>query len=239
MITEAPIEANEVTFPELTEVDNQAALVLVEFNEIVKIENEDQYRKMSRMVLDAAANIKLIEAHTEERKKAAYGEWERICEVIRRKCAPWKQIKTSGSPMLAAYQHEQEQERIRREDEERARLQKEAEVQQAEQAEQLANEGRLEDAVALLDSTPVASPVVASKTIPTIQGIGGAKTVYSVRVKDVMALVKAIAGGAAPVQAIEVNQSFLNKQASLYRDSFTMAGCELLKEQKLSSVRSR
>ena len=239
MITEVEAtQDQEVTFPELDAVTNESALVLVEFRAITIISNQQEYQKVSQMVLDSAANIKKIEAHTETHKKSAYARWERICSVIRGKIAPWEEIKKKGSTLLAAYQYQQEQERIRREDEERARKQQEALIDQAAQAEQLASEGRVEDGLALLDYQPVAAPVVAQRTVPAVKGIGGPKLDYKAKVTNLFALVVAIAEGKAPLQAIVADQSFLDKHASLYKDSFSMPGCELTKTPKLSSVRA-
>src|SRR5208337_3499399 len=130
--------------------------------------------------------------------------------------------------MLAAYQHQQEQERIRREDEERARLQKEAEANQAAQANQLADEGRTEDGLALLEQTPVTAPVVAQKTVPAVKGIGNVKFDHRCKVNNLRELVNAIAAGKAPLQAVVADQRFLDHQADDYRDAFQMPGCELV-----------
>lgn len=57
-----------------------------------------------------------------------------------------------------------------------------------------------------------------------------AKVNYSAKVNKPMELLKAIIDGRVPIQAIEINQSWLNARARSDKESFSLPGCELVKD---------
>lgn len=83
----------------------------------------------------------------------------------------------------------------------------------------------------LLDGpTEALAPVVAMPMVrPTVAGLSR-RTYYSAKVKSLSALVKAVAEGKAPLQALVANQSFLNSQARAFKSGFSMPGVELVAE---------
>ena len=123
--------------------------------------------------------------------------------------------------------------------------QKQREIQEAanraarEEAERLARENLLERAIdlelsgeeeqaaALLDE-PVENHVVQVQTRVTTRASGQvSKTTYSATVTNLLELVKAVAAGKAPLQAIKANESYLNKKANLEKEGFSVPGCKL------------
>lgn len=242
----------EVDFPELQEAEDKAALVLKEFGSIVKITTSDEYLKVSSWAVEAAGNIKRMEAHVEPIKAEAYGRWKRITEVLNRKVAGWKDIKDRSSRMVGAYQHEQEQIRLKKEQEERERIAKEEKARIEREAESLAVEGRVEEGLAHLDDKPeILAPVVVEKIVPKVQGISAPRYTYSVKITDLKALVDAVSGGKVSLQAFgeydkntktwkldtkDSGQGFLDKSAGIFKDAFDFPGCEVVKTVK-SSIR--
>lgn len=120
---------------------------------------------------------------------------------------------------------EDAQERIRRE------VQAKAEAE----ARKLAEEAALAQAVALEQSgdkvaadaviaAPVVSPsVYIPKTTPA--GFGAAtRRTWSAEVVDLMNLVKAVAVGAVPIQALEANAVYLNGQARMLKSALNYPG---------------
>lgn len=234
MSTQAtPIERDPLEV-ECDEYVTTAALVVQEKAAIVKISDDVTYQKVCTIAQDAASNIKKIETHLNPQREAAYARWKKICGIRERLITPFEDAKKWASRLIGTYQYEQEQERQRKENEEQARVLKEAEELQAQQATQLADEGRVDEGLAVLDQTPILAPVAASRAIPKVSGIGTARVTYKAEVTNLKLLVAAIAAGTVPINVIEVDQSALNKLADLYKDTFEVPGCKLVKSTTTS-----
>lgn len=122
--------------------------------------------------------------------------------------------------------------KVQKEREEADRIAREA-AEKAAQEEQLARaieleeSGDLEQAVATLDEPVYAAPVFTQAAAPPRIAGQVAKKTYSMKVTNLMALVKAVAEGKAPLQAICADETFLNAQARSFKEGFSMPGCEL------------
>lgn len=146
--------------------------------------------------------------------------------------------------MLTRYREQVERERLEaerkakeaREAEERiererlAQVARDEQIQRALEAEQA---GDLHQADAILEEETVIEeplsplPSVIQASAPTrFAGSTGRKT-YSAKVTDLMELVKAVAEGKAPLQALSANQSFIDAQARAYKEGFSLPGCKL------------
>ncbi len=120
---------------------------------------------------------------------------------------------------------EDEQERIRRA--EQARLEEEARKAAEEaalaQAVALEMNGHKAAAEAVIAAPVVAPAVYVPKTTPT--GFGNAtRRTWGAEVTDLMALVKAVAAGIVPIQAIEANTVFLGQQARALKSALQYPG---------------
>jgi hypothetical protein len=191
------------------------ALVLQQAVAIEKIENEGQFQQVATAGLEAAANIKALEAYINPIKERAYAKWKRITTVLSAKIGPFEKVKEKSGQLIGVYQYEIKQQRLREENAERLRQAAEDEKTRAAQAEQLAKEGRIEDGVALLESPVVnVAPVMATTQVPKAQGVtDSGEGIFSAEVTDLLALVKAVAAGTVPIKAVEANMKFLNAQA--------------------------
>jgi hypothetical protein len=146
--------------------------------------------------------------------------------------------------MLTTYREKVEAERREAERKERERQEAEMKAERERLAQQARDEqiaraleaedlGDIDQATAILDEvTVIAEPVAAPPTIiqaaaPTRFAGSSGKTSYSAKVTNLMALVKAVAEGKAPLQALTANESFINAQARAYKEGFSMPGCEL------------
>jgi hypothetical protein len=119
---------------------------------------------------------------------------------------------------------EDEQERIRRA--EQARLEEEARKAAEEaalaQAVALEQNGHKAAAEAVIAAPVVAPAVYVPKTTPT--GFGNAtRRTWGAEVTDLMALVKAVAAGTVPIQALEANTVFLNGQARMLKAALAIS----------------
>jgi hypothetical protein len=144
--------------------------------------------------------------------------------------------------------YDQEQERIRRTEQER--LQKEAEATARAEARRIEEERRLEEAVALEASgnkeeaeqvlaAPVVTPevfvppVVLATTTPKVEGLSK-RQVWKCDVTDKMALIKAVASGQVPLAAIEANTVFLGQQARSLKSEMKYPGVKVWPEETMS-----
>jgi len=118
-----------------------------------------------------------------------------------------------------------EQARIRRA--EQARLEEEArkaaEEATLEQAMALEKNGHREEAEAVIAAPVVAPAVYVPPTVPKGMGQFMRKN-WGAEVTDLMALVKAVAAGTVPIQAIEANTVFLNQQARALKSALQYPG---------------
>jgi len=117
-------------------------------------------------------------------------------------------------------------------------LREEEERKSRELAEQAAREeilnraceleaaGDTEAAEAILDEPVMAPVVIQSVAPPKVQG-QVAKFTYAAKIVDFQALVKAVVAGTAPWACIIPDEGYLNQKASLEKEGFSLAGCEL------------
>ena len=133
-----------------------------------------------------------------------------------------EQKKTLGIGMKS---FEDEQERIRLAEQSRlmAEARKVAEEAALAQAVILEQNGHKAAAEAVIAAPVVPPAVYVPKTTPT--GFGNAtRRTWGAEVTDMMALVKAVAAGTVPIQAIEANLVFLNQQARALKSAVQYPG---------------
>lgn len=132
-------------------------------------------------------------------------------------------------------EYQNEQDRIRREAEEKLRLEAEKKQRELEERAKKAEEnGKVGKAEELRDK---AAMTIAPTIAPTVQKVEGVSTreVWSAEVVDVMALVKAVAEGKAPLNFLQVNTTVLNAQARATKDSLSFPGVKFISTKVLAS----
>ena len=140
---------------------------------------------------------------------------------------------TVKSRMVA---HEQEQARIRREAEaiaekERVRLEEEARLQAALEAEA---RGDVQVAENILEAphppTPVFTPPALVPAAPKAEGVSFRDS-YRAEVTDLALLVKAVAAGEAPIAALLPNLPMLNQMARAMKEELRIPGVRVIAER--------
>lgn len=112
-----------------------------------------------------------------------------------------------------------------RQDEEARRLQA---------AMDLEAQGASKEAVAAkLDEEAMPMAIVQPRTTPKAAGKTSRET-WSAVVEDKKALIAAVASGAVSLEALEINQSFLNKLASAYRAGLSIPGVKVVSSTNTS-----
>lgn len=204
------------------------ALVLQKELALEKITDDATYQRIAKAGLEAAANIKAIEAYLDPLKERRHAAWKRVTTVIANKTAPFREVKEKASKLVGQYQYAQEQARKAAEETERKRLADEEAKNRAAQAEQLAKEGRVEEGIAVLETPSMAmAPVVTSGGAPKVKGVSKAAERYKATVTDLMTLVKAVAEGKVPILALQPNDKFLGQQANSMKQLLNYPGVKV------------
>lgn len=126
------------------------------------------------------------------------------------------------------------QERARQEEMRQARERAAAEEREARIAEalELAADGKQEEADAVLDNPSMPLPVITQKSeVEKVRG-QATRTTYRGNVVDLRKLIQAVAAGKVPFQALQANQSFIDNQATEFREGMDWPGVEVVKEVK-------
>lgn len=135
-----------------------------------------------------------------------------------------------------------ERERAAREAAER-KAREEAEAEQRAKAERLkavaaqipdaAVRAAVEREAEQTASAPVATPKGAyTSSIPAARGFTASRVTYSVRVDDLAELVRQVAVGSVPLDALLPNQTWLNEQARAQKDALAYPGVTVLKNDQ-------
>lgn len=115
-----------------------------------------------------------------------------------------------------------------------AAARKEAEEAQLALAAEVEAGGDHEGADAILDAPTYTPPVVARKAAPKVAGIS-VRTTWSAEVTDLGALVRAIAKGSAPLNAIVPNMTALNGMARAMKGQLRVAGVRVIESAGMAA----
>jgi hypothetical protein len=159
------------------------------------------YQKELDQTFDPAIK-KAHEAHKEmvAAKKRHALPIEQAEALVEQKCITWKR------------EEDRKAEEKRRELE--AEAKKQAEEAQIAAAEEAQNAGDVQQAEAIISEPVYVPPVVMPKAAPKVAGAAAVKY-YGATITSLEDLVKAVAAGKAPIEAICANSTFLNGQARL------------------------
>lgn len=216
MTTTPQVQDLELNKPELEELSKGVALVVQETLAITKIDNDLTYQKVCKMGLDAAANIKNIEALLDPICDQRYAHWKRATSVRSERTGPFVQIKERCSVLVGAYDAEKKKAAAREELRLRIQAQKEAGAQNAAEAQQLFDEGREAEALAMLERNAVpVMPIMVTDSAPKVKGVSSARQKFVGRVTDFLALIKAIGKGKVPTVVVSLNQTKLDQFIAL------------------------
>jgi hypothetical protein len=228
-----PIILDEFEFSQefVDESASEGALVLQHAQQLTKIEDESQYMFAAMKLKEAAAVITAKTAYMQPNIDRAYAAHKRLTSVRARILQPFEDAKAHYGSLVFNFQLEQKRALARREEEERAAALKQQEVDREAQATNLANEGRVEEGLAMLETTvtPVL-PVSIATPVPKIKGIGTASEKYVGEVTNMMEFLKGIVEGKAPITLVTVDQGALDKLCVVYKEAMSFPGVKLKKK---------
>lgn len=219
----------DLATPELVQETSTALAVAKDF----KVTTQDQY-------IASADKLKAIKALSKKIDETFDPHIKRAFEAHRALVAEKKQhqqplIEAEGYVKRAVLGYQQEQERIRREAEAKAQEEARKERERLEaQAARAAEKGKAEKAAAIeAAAAAVVTPVIAP-SIPKIAGLS-TRTTYRAEVTSKLDLVKAVAAGSVPLNALDPNMTFLNNQARVLKEDLVYPGVRAVQETGLAS----
>lgn len=109
---------------------------------------------------------------------------------------------------------------------------KAAEEQKIAEAIYLESVGEIKEAEQVLNERILAPAVIVQKTVAKVTGEVGKHT-YSAQVSSLIELVKAVAAGVVPVQAIKADEPWLNSQARAFRTGLNYPGVVVVEKESL------
>lgn len=179
---------------------------------------------------------KHIKTYFEPLKKTAHASWKALCDRENEELNKLKPASQHLNKTMTDWYAEEERKRKAEE----ARLLDEAKKREEEErlaaAIELEKEGLKEEAKALIDEPVFVPPPIIQKVQPKIAGLS-VRTTWEAVVTDKMALIKGVASGAIPQEAIEPNMAFLNNQARALKESLKYAGVIARENKSMGGVR--
>jgi hypothetical protein len=179
------------------------SLAIVDSGTRIVVSNQETLDRASEILCASAKMVGVIEAFFKPLKEKAHAAHKAICNAEKEKLEPHKRVREYLDPQVSSYLGVQKAIR----EAEEARIAREIEdnkVNMAADAEKAGNSALAESIL----SAPSYSPVL---TAPKIDGIQTRKELR-VEVYDRMELIRAVASGMVPIDALIVNESYLKSE---------------------------
>lgn len=155
-----------------------------------------------------------------------------VLEAERTDLGEIKTAKDALGVIVQAYNRQQErihQEALRKAQEEARKAAEEQRLAEAIHAEAI---GEKDEAEQILNEPVLPPAVIVQKSVAKVAGEVGKHT-YSAQITDLMALVKAVAAGVVPIQAIKGDEPWLNSQARAFRQGLNYPGVTVLAKESI------
>ena len=200
---------------------------------VFKIVTQEQYTGAGEKLRGIKALMQKVNATFDPIISKAYAAHKEAVQQKKNHEAPL--IEAEGIYKRGLLSYQQEQERIRREEQarvdeiarkEREKLEARAAAAEAKGKQEKAEELRVQAAT-------VPAPVVQIET-PKVAGISTRET-YKATVTDFKALLQGVIDGKVPEGAVMANDAFLNAQARLQKTALNYPGVRVHTEQIMSS----
>jgi colicin import membrane protein len=219
----------DLATPELVQETSNALTVAKEF----RVTSEQHYIESADRLKAIKALAKKLDETFDPHIKRAFDAHRAL--VAEKKGHQQPLIDAEGYVKRAVLGYQQEQERIRRAAEAKAQEEARKERERLEaQAAKAAEKGKVEKAAALQTAAAaVVAPIIAPTT-PKIAGLS-TRTTYRADVTSKLELVKAVAAGSVPLNALEPNMTFLNNQARVLKEDLIYPGVRVVTDSGIAS----
>lgn len=217
---------------ETTDIKKQTQLTLAVAHTF-KVTSVAQYEEAGGMLKAIMALKKQVAETFDPHIKRAYDAHRSLVSEKRLHETPLEDAEKALKKVMLGFQMAEEQKRREAE----ARAQEEARKQREKleaQAAKAAEKGKVEKAAVLqATAASVVSPIIPTTT-PKLAGVS-TRVTWKAEVTDLMTLVKAVAAGTVPLNALLADNAFLNGQARAMKDTLAYPGVKAVQETGLSS----
>jgi hypothetical protein len=221
----------------LVDIEHEALSISAEMNAIV-ITDQATYDIAVDKRTAASTWLKNAREFFKGMKDPAYAAWKKICSNENLVCDPVDaQLKQINGALV---KWDQEQERLRRIEQQRLAdvARREAEEQRLADAIELEKQGAPAEAVEAVISAPVEvfAPVVAAPTYERSKQVVYRDN-WGGQCDDLFKLVQAVAKDKSKLGLLQVNQTALNQMAKALKESFAIPGCRAVNNKVAASGR--
>jgi hypothetical protein len=201
----------------------ETALTIIDGIKSLTITSRDDYEYAQMGMKEVKDRIKTLEEIRMSQTRPLDESKKRIIDFFRAPLQKLNDAKEYLNQIMVRWAEDQE--RIRREEERRLQeeARKRAEEEALRQAIEAEEAGEKEEAEQIMAEPVYVPPIKVVSEIPKSKESHIRET-WSAEGIDLMATVKAIAEGKAPLQAIEYDMTFLNGQARSYKQSLNIPG---------------
>ena len=215
----------------------QRALTVKEQATELKITDAPSYEKAKELLLTIKDLRKEIESTFRPIIEKAHAAHKEAIGQQRKVETPLVEAENIIKPLISKFLAEEERKRKAEEDRLRKIAEAEAEDRRLAEALQAEADGNSEEAAAILDEEPAyIPPPIVPRTVSTGGGIAMREN-WLCRVENLMALVKAVAEGKAPLAAVNANVVFLGQQARSLRSEMQYPGVVVYSEKSIAAGR--
>lgn len=227
------MKTTAIAMPDTQDIDTKAMTVLEVSRQLI-ISNDQDYTVAADFLKDLKTIEKSIDETFDAAIKAAHDAHKAVLAAKAKHAEPVKQAEGFIKSKLLVYQQDSEKRRKQQEEEIRAAAAKEAEDERIQKAERLIAEGKAEEALLILEGEKSApSAVILPPSLPKVKGVT-TKKVLKVEVYDLMALIKAVAAGAAPANLIEPDMAQLTKLSKALGEHMNVPGVRLVEDAQIA-----
>lgn len=226
---------NFIAQPERTDIEAKA-LSLPEMARALVIKDQAGFERGGQVLKDIKAMRSEINDTFDPIIKKAHEAHKEAVAKKKQIEAPLLEAEGIVKNGLAAYHEEQERIRLEAQRKAEEEAKKVAEEEQLAAALAAENDGCKEEAEAIINSPIALVRPIVPKAPTAAPGVSFRQN-YSAEVIDLRALLRAIAEGKVPIQAIEANMTFLNQQARSLQTAFNFPGVRLIKTTNVAGAK--
>lgn len=179
---------------------------------------------------------KHIKLYFEPLEKTAHAAWKVLCDRENEEFNKLKPASTHLNKQMTDWYVAEEEKRKAEEIRLRQEAIKREEEERLAAAIELEKEGYKEEAKAIINEPVYVPPPILERIQPKVAGLG-IRITWEAIVIDKMTLVKAVAAGQSPLEAVEPNMTFLNSQARALKGSLKYPGVVAKENKSMSGVR--
>jgi len=227
-------EPIDTTIPESANALAQDASNVLAQAQQAKVSTPQEY-ELAALELKRIADLeRKVEAERKKMKEPVLAAGKAIDAFFSKPLEALADAKSMHKRAILTYQ--QDQERIRREEEARVqKAQKEEQERLAREAEEAEKAGDTVTANAIIEqAAAMPAAIVPSAPLPSVRGVTKRVT-WGAELVSLKELCRAVADGRVPEVAVQANMTFLRQQAVSLKEAFSIPGAKAVATESIAA----